>query len=107
MSDGTPTKPARQGARLGRPRRNPVISQRIGNNIREAREEKGFTQKHLARLLDQLAEAEPGAYDSQTVSRWERGLNRPSDENLELLAEALDRPAMTWFFTVRPEEAAA
>lgn len=57
--------------------------QRLGARIRERRDEKGLTQAGLARLL-------PGTTDGAQVSRWERGLHRPSDDTLEHIADVLD-----------------
>jgi transcriptional regulator with XRE-family HTH domain len=57
---------------------------RIGKRIRERRDELDLTQRELADLMT----AAPGV-GSQEVSNWERGLHRPNDTNLELLAEAL------------------
>lgn len=98
MSEGTGQGTPRQG---GRPRRNPLISRRIGANIRRAREAKGFTQAHLAQLI---GEQFGGA---QNVSRWERGIARPDDEKLELLADALSLPSMTVFFEIHEPEGEA
>lgn len=100
MGDGTEDLTPRQG----RVRRNPVISQRIGANIRRAREAKGYTQAMLAQLI-----GEAGDFGDQTISRWERGAHRPSDDTLERLAEVLDVAGLTYFFEIHeePEEAAA
>lgn len=57
-----------------------LYKQQLGTVIRECREELGLTQKELA---DRANVEEP-----QTVSRWERGLNSPTD--LEAVARALE-----------------
>jgi len=56
---------------------------RIGARIRDRRKELGLTQR-------QLADAIPGNADSNQVSKWERGVNRPNDTTLEHIARALD-----------------
>lgn len=60
-------------------------AQKIGRRIRERRDELELTQKELAARMT----ASPGA-DAQQVSNWERGIHKPSDDNLEILAEALE-----------------
>lgn len=54
----------------------------VGANISAARKSKGLTQHQLAVLL--------GTGDQMTISRWERGEHRPSDENLIRVARALN-----------------
>jgi transcriptional regulator with XRE-family HTH domain len=54
-----------------------------------ARKDAGLTQHALAVAL--------GRGDGMTISRWERGENRPSDEYLVALADVLDRD-VAWFF---------
>jgi transcriptional regulator with XRE-family HTH domain len=41
-----------------------------------------------------------GRGDAMTVSRWERGEHKPSDENIVLLARVLSRDP-GWFFVDR------
>lgn len=66
------------------------IKERIGARIKQAREARTrddgrpWTQGDLARAL-------PGTVDAASVSRWETGKVRPSDDTLELIAEALGR----------------
>ena len=62
----------------------------IGANLRIARADAGLTQHELAVRL--------GRCDAMAISRWERGVNRPSDENLFALAEVLGHD-FTWFLT--------
>lgn len=73
------------------------LARTLASNIRAARKAKGFTQHELAVAL--------GRGDAMTVSRWERGEHRPSDEYLVSLAVALDRD-VSWFFA-EPDEVAA
>lgn len=61
----------------------------IGRNVREARRAAGMTQYDLAVALRRG--------DAMTVSRWERGTHRPSDQNLVVLAEVLRQP-VAWFY---------
>lgn len=63
----------------------------VGINLRAARDEAGLTQHALALLLGSKT-------SNQTISDWERGVNRPSDENLLRLAAVLQRE-FTWFFS--------
>jgi transcriptional regulator with XRE-family HTH domain len=73
------------------------LSRIVAANIRAARLAEGLTQHALAVRL--------GRGDQMTVSRWERGEHRPSDESLVRLAAALDRE-FAWFFTDHAEAAA-
>lgn len=68
----------------------------LGQNIRAARLEKGWTQR-------QLAERFGG--DPMLVSKWERGWHRPSEANLTSLAQVFDCD-IAWFYTHAPEQAA-
>lgn len=56
--------------------------QRMGERMAERRKELGLTQEQVARAL-------PGETSGTHVSRWERGLHRPSDDTLEALAKVL------------------
>lgn len=56
---------------------------RMGQRIRERREELALTQR-------ELADAIPGKSDGNQVSKWERGEHRVSDETLPHIARALD-----------------
>lgn len=69
-----------------------LYKQQLGELIRERREVLGLTQKELA---DRANVEEP-----QTVSRWERGLNSPTD--LEAVARALDTTAADLLSHLRP-----
>ena len=53
---------------------------RVGARIRAARDAKGVTQSQLARAIEV-----PDSY----ISRWERGDNMPSWDNLEAIAAEL------------------
>lgn len=57
---------------------------KIGNRIRESREEKTLSQSELARRL---------GVSQPTVSDWENGKTEPSVDNLRTLAVELD----VWF----------
>jgi transcriptional regulator with XRE-family HTH domain len=60
-------------------------AKRIGARGAERRKELGLTQKQVAaRMVDSPST------DTQQVSNWERGVHKPSDDNLELWAEALE-----------------
>ena len=56
--------------------------ERLGQRIRSRREALGLTQSQVAREM-------PEAVDSTAVSRWERGMHKPSDDYMEKLAEIL------------------
>lgn len=55
---------------------------RMGVRIRQRREELSLTQEDVARAM-------PGKTTGNQVSRWERGANRPGDQQLEHLAKIL------------------
>lgn len=61
-----------------------------------ARKERALSQHGLAVLM--------GRGDAMTVSRWERGEHKPSDENIVRLAQVLDRDP-SWFFSDHEEAA--
>lgn len=69
-----------------------LYKQQLGEVIRERRESLGLTQKDLA----QRANVE----EAQTVSRWERGLNSPTD--LDAVARALDTTAEELLRQLKP-----
>lgn len=52
----------------------------VGNNVRRAREARGWTQRELAAALDT---------DVMQVSRWERGEHRPNAAYEAALTEVL------------------
>lgn len=54
---------------------------KLGNAIRQAREEKGLSQEKLAEYLE---------VSRQAVSKWETGLAVPTEENLKRLEFVLD-----------------
>lgn len=53
-----------------------------GQLIRKAREEKGWTQRHLAELMD---------VEQPSVWRWENGESPVSDDRKPVLAEKLGK----------------
>jgi transcriptional regulator with XRE-family HTH domain len=71
------------------------VSNRIGANLRAARKSAGLTQRQLAERI---------GTDSFQVSRWERGANRPVDDTLAALADAL---GLDWADFYADERAAA
>lgn len=60
----------------------------VGINIRAARKIKGFTQSDLAQSL---------GVETETISRYERGLLAPSFPQLEKLCKVLSTPAWLLF----------
>lgn len=73
------------------------VSRRIGTNIRSFRLAQGLTQRQLAERI---------GTDSFQVSRWERGANRPTDERLYALANALGVDVVA-LWSNDPEDVAA
>lgn len=69
-----------------------LYREQLGEVIRQRREALGLTQKDLA----QRASIE----ESQTVSRWERGLNQPTD--LDAVARALETTPDEMLRDLRP-----
>jgi transcriptional regulator with XRE-family HTH domain len=65
-----------------------AFTQALGQRIRQAREERGLSQKALAELIDRRQGA---------VSDMENGKTEPDATTLVLLAEALEKP-VTFFF---------
>jgi transcriptional regulator with XRE-family HTH domain len=59
-------------------------ARQIGERIKARREQLQLTQEELAR------KTEAPAITGNVISRWERGSNRPSQPNLEALANALE-----------------
>jgi transcriptional regulator with XRE-family HTH domain len=75
------------------------MSARIGERIRERREELGMrTQRELADLIPS------DTVTNQTVSNWERGVNQPSPRYLRELAEAL-QVDVSYFLQLRDKPA--
>ena len=68
---------------------------RVGERIRERRDELGLSQRELAEQL-------PGKADGNQVSKWERGLHRPSDDTLEHIAKILSVD-VAYFLAATPE----
>jgi transcriptional regulator with XRE-family HTH domain len=73
------------------------IKTTVGLNLSVARRAKRLTPRELAQLIDT---------DAFQVSRWERGVVRPTDVTLARLAEALG-VEFAWFFTDHGTRAAA
>lgn len=72
---------------------------RIGARIRERRKELGLeTQRELADLID------VPTINNQVVSNWERGVARPSDENMQRLATALKVEQAYFYAEPEPRE---
>jgi transcriptional regulator with XRE-family HTH domain len=61
----------------------------LARNVRDARTAANLSQRKLAEKLDT---------DSSLVSKWERGVHRPSDENVAEMAEKL-HIELDWFYT--------
>lgn len=70
--------------------------QRMGQRMAERRKALGLTQEQVARAL-------PGETSGAHVSRWERGLHRPSDDTLEALAKAL-QVDVTYFLAAQADK---
>jgi transcriptional regulator with XRE-family HTH domain len=68
----------------------------VAANLKAARAANApMTQSDLATMI---------GVDPMFVSKWERGVNRPSEPNLMALADALGvEPA--WFFTLHGDDA--
>jgi transcriptional regulator with XRE-family HTH domain len=73
------------------------LASRIGARIREAREDSGINQRQLADRIPS------DAVNNQRVSDWERGVNKPSDRYMKMIATALDRP-VGWFYSEAPAD---
>jgi transcriptional regulator with XRE-family HTH domain len=74
-----------------------AVATTLGCNIRAARKAAGLSQRQLAQSLEA---------DSALVSKWERGIRRPSDANLVALGEQLRR-SLGWFYTDHDDERVA
>ncbi len=72
------------------------IKQVIGSNVQQLRREKGMSRRLFAEAL---------GVDSMVVYKWERGLHRPNDLILALLAHFGDREP-GWFYTDHEKKAA-
>lgn len=68
----------------------------LPDSIRLAREERGWTQREMARRI---------AITPQTVSGWERGKTIPRFERLEKLAAVLGMPPTRFVETARDQAA--
>lgn len=66
----------------------PSLAQLVGRNIKTGRKIKGMTQNQVAQEL---------SVETETVSRYERGLLAPSFPQLEKLCSVLDMPAWMIF----------
>lgn len=65
--------------------------QTLADNLRAARLSAGLTQRQLAEHLD---------VEQMQISKWERGIHRPSDENLAALTQVFGC-SMAWLYTRR------
>ena len=71
------------------------LRKQLGKKIREAREEKSFTQKQLGRAL---------GYSSMAISHFEKGIRELKISSLQKLSKVLDKdlsfflPPQTTFF---------
>lgn len=65
-----------------------AFTEALGQRIREAREERGFSQKRLADRIERRQAA---------ISDMENGRMQPDATTLVVLAEALEKP-VTYFF---------
>lgn len=70
--------------------------ERIGNRIRERREELGLSRDDLAREM-------PGKTNGNAIYRWEKGLHEARPDALEALATALDVP-VSYFYVDQPDK---
>jgi transcriptional regulator with XRE-family HTH domain len=69
----------------------------LGQNIRLARHASRLTQRELALRMNWRKT------DTQAVSDWERGVRRPSDEALIVLAGVFKRD-LAWFYAQHEEQ---
>jgi transcriptional regulator with XRE-family HTH domain len=65
------------------------MSLRVGQRIRQRREELGMNQRELADAVVDLDPEKNRAVTNQTVSNWERGVNEPGARYKEALAKAM------------------
>lgn len=80
--------PFQPGTRVPKMRRD-MASERakaVGERIKARREQLQMTQEDLARKTGS------SAITGNVISRWERGANRPVQDNLDLLTAALEVP---------------
>jgi transcriptional regulator with XRE-family HTH domain len=61
----------------------------LGGKLRDAREEKGFTQKEVGDFL---------GYSSMAISHFENGIRELKSSDLQKLSEYLTKP-LTFFFS--------
>lgn len=68
----------------------------VGRNIRLARREQGrYNQREFA---EEIRNRDPRlATSNQRASDWERGVQKPSDRHMKLVAEVLEKP-VAWFY---------
>lgn len=71
--------------------------ERIGQRIRERRDELGLSRADVAREM-------PGKTNENQVYRWERGLHRPHDDALEALARVLKVDSPAYFLAPAPDK---
>lgn len=73
-------------------------AQRIGRRLRKRRLELGLNQREVADRMKNRA------VSNQHVSNWERGVYKPSDENLSDLAQALELDGIAYFYADEPQK---
>lgn len=60
-----------------------AIAERIGERIRDRRDELGYTRRRVVALME-------GVATENDLYRWEKGKHRSGDDNLAAVARALD-----------------
>lgn len=73
--------------------------ERMGQRIRERREELGLSRADVARAM-------PGKTNENAIYRWEKGAHRPQDDALEALAGVLGVEDWTYFIATEPDKSA-
>lgn len=71
-------------------------AERIGKRLRKRRLELGLNQREVADRMKNPA------VSNQHVSNWERGVYKPSDENLSDIAQALELDGVAYFYADEP-----
>ena len=70
--------------------------ERMGQRIRERRDELGYSRSDVARLM-------PGKTNENAVYRWEKGQHQPNPDTLQALAKALGCD-VAYFMSEPPEK---
>lgn len=71
--------------------------ERMGQRMRERREELGLSRSQVARAM-------PGKTTENQVYRWEKGLHRPQDDTLEALVAVLKVNDVSYFLAAQPDK---